>query len=113
MALTIKTEKVVVNGMKYIKVLKINSLIKEELPIRYTNGESIFRIKKLDKTLFYKEDVGMKPLVIFLVPGCLYTEKVFYNKMTTVRRCGNNLMRINKVLAKENKGWEGKETHTI
>lgn len=113
MSLRIKTKKIVERGIKYIKVTKISSLMEGELPVEYTNGESVFCVKKPVYLLHYKEDIGMLPIGGFLVIGGLYTEKIFADKMTIIRRCGNHLMEINKVLGKENKDWEGQETHIV
>lgn len=113
MSLRIRTKKIVERGIKYIEITKISSLSEEELPVEYINGESVFCIKKPTHLLHYREDIGMVPRGNFLALGGLYTEKVFASKMAIIRKCGNILMKINKVLSKENKGWEGKETHII
>lgn len=113
MAIGIKTKKVIERGIKLIKVTKISLMKLDELPVRYTIGECVYFAKHTCDRVVYMEDHNMRPEPDFLQVGRLYTEKVFNRKMVVIRKCGIRLQKINRELAKENKGWEETEMHSI
>ena len=106
----IDIENVLVRGEKRIKVVKVEMLQYDQLPTRYTVGGCVL----LDETrIAHREAVGKDMDWNWLKSNHKYTEKELETKIKIIRKCGNKLQAVNTLLAKENKGWEGKETIVI
>lgn len=110
----IEIEKILINKEKYVKVISVTMLRREELPGVYTQtGESVcvsprknYVEHTQDKTLnFYFLSIGGKGLPI--------REAEWERILAIIQRCGDRLMKINAQLKKDSEGWEGKETVII
>ncbi len=120
MSIEIKTERVVKDGERYIKVLKVKALTEQELPEEYkytfprcciywsnppklvvsVNFDTSYTAQPSAETWFQIEE------------GVCYQVDEFYKRLAVIKKCGNRLHELNK--AKHAKWLKNKyKTYTI
>ena len=106
----IETEKIISKGEKKIKVLGIEALEEEQLPLRYLKREGSIWLSPCRSELRTKGRIGY---ITLLKINQAYTSERFEKNLESIRAAGELLKKINAELAEENAGWEGKEVYVI
>ena len=113
MSIKIKTEKKIIRGEKFYKIVGVKALQKEELPKKYTEllGSVCLKIyKNDDEWLWVRDSTGLSMLVR---KGDLVPSEKMEKITDTCKKAGVLLRKINLELKVENEGWEGEETFVI
>jgi len=112
MSIKIKTEKVVLRGVAYRKVIEISGVLpKSELPDEYIAG----RDHSGENPCIFAHDGA---IIVFSCAGHLYTghsypEADFQRSITAIKAAGNRLHEINKKTRATTQTWNGEETFII
>ena len=109
----IKSEKVLIKGQRYIKILALSALTKKDLPAEYL-------ALHYDEKVWYCpacEGLGCHLVKTILLVGGRYTEAEFSKALAYLERCGENLTQINKMLKKKaletKEVWSGRQEITV
>lgn len=115
----IKTEKVVADGEKKIKILSFENVqSKISLPTSYIQNKEDYVCKDegyliLSPNVFKRTDINRSVFKI----GDVVSESVFINLIAYIKKCGKRLHDINKQIEEKNAKlkdeWKGTETFTI
>ena len=102
MSIEIKTERVIKDGKRYIKVLKVKALTKEELPGEYKSTYPRCRYwanipKLIVDVYYYGPNVKSSTETWFQIEeGLCYQVDEFYKRLAIIKKCGNRLHELNK-----------------
>ena len=105
----IKTEKVVVRGLKKYKILELVCLEESSLPISYIKKGECCYLSMRDRIITNTTSIHSPLLVL----NGQYTEADMDARLSFLRRCGERLREINKQIAEETRDWHGEETLII
>jgi hypothetical protein len=105
MSIKITTEKVVCQGVKYYKIIRLEALQAKDLPMEYLKGSPSFYLKD---DIFYSDHSSKGDILLENYTATELAEKIEY-----LKSAGQRLTEINKRLAEENKNWHGEETFII
>jgi hypothetical protein len=117
MSIKIKFEKVMVRGEMKIKIIKIQALSKEELPIKYiADGEP-----HCYKANYVRHDnKRVRMLEIHVIGSCstieeghLYSPLTFGKACAHIKKSGERLTEINKDIERLKLSWRGTSEITI
>ena len=106
---TIKAEKIVVRGLQKIKVLGMEALGEEDLPIEYCADSRALWLTTLLGGDILLTGAHAEHLRI----GKVYPRLQFMTVLEKVYIAGDLLKRINAELALENEGWSGEVEYHI
>ena len=112
MKIEIDVKQKAINRENYIYVENIKMHQHQDLPRKYLDSKEF--IHKHKGSVYYFQDhiiVNMD----FLCEGVTYPEEYFFEKLETVKRCANNLRKINTTLSENlEPSWNNvKRTITI
>ena len=105
--IVIKTQQVLIQGVKHYKVLHIKALEENDLPVEYMNGYPC--VYKKGKHLYICAAMG----TFILTEGSDHPVGTFRKLLKIVHEAGLRLSQINKRLAQENEGWDKDETFFV
>lgn len=109
----IKTEKVIVGGKKFVKIIAVDLLGKSALPSEYTDqGKRCYKKKFNDRSGIESSNCTSYSRWLMTEEG-VYTPKQIADRLEFIRQCGNRLRKINTRLKKENADWHGVQTLCI
>lgn len=105
----IETQKEVVRGGQRRRIIKIEALSEQELPLEYVQGFPFVRLGNDGKSLLMRDG----NTTMWMNLNELWDEEVFQKWLGVVKASGNRLKEINRRLAEQNKDWKGTETFCI
>ena len=118
-------DKVIDRGEKKLKIKAIEGVLaSNELPVKYMEGVPKFHKVNGAISMVIPDDGDPFPALTgnlhdeirnfkHIHMGDIYSEKEMEYITTWMRRCGARLAKINRTLAKDNDGWEGRVEITI
>lgn len=107
MAIKIHTKKIkTIDGPRY-RVVEIEALPTTRLPRAYVGSAPWCRSQ--DKTLY----VCSIESSYYVHVGHSFSKEQFEKIINDLRKCGENLRRVNQEIAAKNEGWEGEETFVV
>ncbi|OGW44475.1 MAG: hypothetical protein A2Y66_01910 [Nitrospirae bacterium RBG_13_41_22] len=105
MSIKITTEKVIIQGIQFYKITRLEALQAKDLPTEYLKGSPSFYLKY---DIFYSTNTTKGDIELKCYTAIELAEKIEYLKLA-----GQRLTEINKHLAEKNKNWHGEETFII
>jgi hypothetical protein len=124
MSIKIAYEKVVVRGVKKIRVLSVEALRDRELPESYLEVDgSTFDRKANGDFVYLDPDCGRHLCIVAagespssahaLYENSIYDPKKFFEAVEIARRAGERLREINQKIAKLKESWHGETELSI
>ena len=102
----IETEKVIVEGRRFRRILRIEMLTAQQLPKEYIRNAPY--VVLLNGCVVARERDSETSYYMLSIIGALIPEEYYQQALKFIELCRNRLQKINKRLS-----WEGTETITI
>lgn len=109
MTIRIHTKKEVIRGNQRRRIIKIEALSEQELPVEYVQGFPFARLGH-DRTSLLIRDGNTTMWMNF---DELWDEEVFQKWLGVVKDSGQRLKEINLKLKKANENWHGEEIFVV